>query len=82
VGLFAYLPYALGAITPYLKADFVLSDLLVGLNSSAFALGLIVSGLVGDRIATLAAAFVMGLCGGLMLESPTGRNPLVFRRRL
>jgi MFS family permease len=98
VGLFAYLLYALGAITPYLKADFGLSDLLVGLHSSAFALGLIVSGLVGDRIATrvspaslmaaaacgeaaagavvalvthpvatLAAAFVMGLCGSLML---------------
>jgi MFS family permease len=110
VGLFAYLIYGLGAITPYLKTDFGLSDLVVGLHSSAFALGLIVSGLVGDRIvtrfsgaslmaaaafgeatagavvalvphpvATLAAAFVMGLCGSLMLAlvnaSLTVRHP-------
>jgi predicted MFS family arabinose efflux permease len=51
VGLFAYLLYALGAVTPYLKADFALNDFLVGLHSSAFALGLMVSGLVGDRLA-------------------------------
>lgn len=51
VGLFAYLLYALGAITPYLKAEFRLSNTLVGLHSSAFAIGLIISGLVGDRIA-------------------------------
>ncbi len=51
VGLFAYLLYALGAATPYLKSALGLSDFQVGLHSSAFALGVIVSGLVGDRLA-------------------------------
>src|SRR5262245_41001659 len=48
--LFAYLLNALGASTERLRADLGVSQAVVGLHATAFAAGLVVGGLTGDRV--------------------------------
>jgi MFS family permease len=45
-----YVIYGVGAITPYLRTQLGLSDALVGLHSSALALGLILAGAVAASL--------------------------------
>jgi fucose permease len=49
-GLFAYLLNGLGAATERLRSDLGVSRGVVGLHATAFAAGLVVGGLVGDRL--------------------------------
>jgi len=48
--LFAYLLNALGASTERLRSDLAVSQAVVGLHATAFAAGLVVGGLTGDRV--------------------------------
>jgi MFS family permease len=48
--LFAYLLNALGASTERLRAELGVSQAVVGLHATAFAAGLVVGGLAGDRL--------------------------------
>ncbi len=48
---YAYLQAALGPLMPFLRAELNLSYTAGGLHLSAFALGMILAGLTGDRIA-------------------------------
>lgn len=48
---FAYLQAALGPLMPFLRAELSLSYTVAGLHPSAFALGMILTGLIGDHLA-------------------------------
>ncbi len=50
LGLFTYLLNIQGNILPFLRAELALSYRAVSLHSSALAAGLILAGLLGDRI--------------------------------
>ena len=47
----AFILYAIGIATPYLKADLHLTDFQAGLHGSAFAVGILVAGVIADRLA-------------------------------
>jgi MFS family permease len=48
---FAYLQAALGPLMPFLRAELNLNYTLAGLHFSAFALGMVLAGVTGDRLA-------------------------------
>jgi fucose permease len=48
---FAYLQAALGPLMPFLRAELNLNYTLAGLHFSAFALGMVLAGVSGDRLA-------------------------------
>jgi fucose permease len=48
---FAYLQAALGPLMPFLRAELNLNYTLAGLHFSAFALGMVLAGVTGDRFA-------------------------------
>ena len=50
LGLFAYLETSLGPVMPFLRAELGLSYAVASLHFSAFAIGAIICGLVGERI--------------------------------
>jgi MFS family permease len=47
----AFMLYAIGIATPYLKVDLRLTDFQAGLHGSAFAVGILVAGAIADRLA-------------------------------
>ncbi len=51
LGYYAYLQAALGPAMPFLRNDLHINHTVGSLHVSAFALGMIVAGLVGDRLA-------------------------------
>jgi MFS family permease len=51
LSLAGYLLYGFGYVVPLLRQDLGLSDALAGLHASAIAVGIILSGLAGDRVA-------------------------------
>ena len=98
VGYFAFMETVLGPAMPFLRAELSLGYAAASLHFSAFALGAVLLGFLGDRIVgrwgrhaglwggaagmaagamilisspavwgTVPAAFVMGLCGALLL---------------
>ena len=75
LGLFTFFLNVQGNIIPFLRDEFALSYGVVSLHPGALAGGLILCGLVGDRMVTrlgrrwaLALGFA-GLCGGAALLS-------------
>src|SRR5215813_7558427 len=48
---YAYLQAALGPLIPFLREELTLNYTVAGLHASAFALGMVLAGLLGDRIA-------------------------------
>jgi fucose permease len=75
---FAYLLYGIGALGPFLRSDLHASDVEIGLNASATAIGLLVAGFVADRAAArigaastlLVAVAGVGLAGVLVAVAP------------
>jgi MFS family permease len=66
LGYYGYLLNGLGPAMPFLRSDLHLSYAEGSLHSSAFALGMVVAGLLGDQLAHRRgryAAMVCGLCG-------------------
>jgi fucose permease len=67
---FAYLQAALGPLMPFLRAELSLSYTVAGVHLSAFAVGMIVAGLIGDLLARkwgrrkLFWAGALGMAGG------------------
>lgn len=53
LSLAGYLLYGFGYVVPLLRLDLGLSESLAGLHASAIAVGIILSGLAGDRFARL-----------------------------
>ena len=51
VGLFSFLQSSLGPVMPFLRADLDFGYILASLHFSAMALGMVATGLSGDRIA-------------------------------
>ncbi len=51
VGLFAFLQSSLGPVMPFLRADLGFGYALASLHFSAMALGMVATGLTGDRVA-------------------------------
>lgn len=51
LGYYTYMASTLGPLLPFLRSELKLSYSLAGLHISAFALGMILSGSVGDRLA-------------------------------
>lgn len=51
LGWFAYLESALNPVMPFLIADLKINLTLGGLHISAFALGMVAAGVIGDRVA-------------------------------
>ncbi len=51
LGYYAYLQAALGPVMPFLRNDLHINHTVGSLHVSAFALGMIVAGVVGDRLA-------------------------------
>jgi MFS family permease len=47
----AFILYAVGIITPYVKADLRLTDFQAGLHASAMAVGILGAGVIADRLA-------------------------------
>jgi MFS family permease len=50
LGLFAYIETSIGPAMPFLRAELGLSYAVASLHFSAFAIGAIISGLVGERV--------------------------------
>jgi MFS family permease len=50
LGLFAYIETSIGPVMPFLRAELGLSYAVASLHFSAFAIGAIISGLVGERV--------------------------------
>jgi fucose permease len=81
-GYYSYLLNALGPLTPFLREEMRLSYTIASLHFSAYAIGLIVAGLIlkrvvqrfGEHRMVWAGVFGMGF-GTLLLI--TGRNPLI-----
>jgi predicted MFS family arabinose efflux permease len=82
MGWYAYLQAGVNPAMPFLRADLELSYTLASLHASAFALGMIVAGLTGDRIgAALGTRRVFwggsaGMIAGMLLFV-TGQTPLL-----
>ncbi|MFT4041085.1 MAG: MFS transporter [Thermomicrobiales bacterium] len=80
LGLFAYMETAVGPVMPFLRAELGLSYAVASLHFSAFAIGAIISGLLGERVVRRigrpAALWggMAGMCGGLLL---IGLSPVV-----
>lgn len=51
LGYYAYLQAALGPVMPFLREDLHINHTVGSLHVSAFALGMILAGMVGDRLA-------------------------------
>jgi MFS family permease len=51
LSLAGYLLYGFGYVVPLLRRDLDISETLAGLHASAIAVGIILSGLAGDRFA-------------------------------
>lgn len=51
LGYYAYLQAALGPVMPFLRTDLHINHTVGSLHVSAFALGMIVAGMLGDRLA-------------------------------
>lgn len=49
---FAYMQATLGPLMPFLRAELAFSYTIAGLHLSAFAVGMVLSGLTGDKFAT------------------------------
>src|SRR2546430_7697011 len=83
-GLFAYLLNGLGAATERLRSDLGVSRGVVGLHATAFAAGLVVGGLAGDRLsrrlgrggAAIVAAVGTAAGAGLLGARPAPGRPL------
>ena len=60
LSLAGYLLYGFGYVVPLLRRDLGLSESLAGLHASAIAVGIIMSGLAGDRFARRLGADVAG----------------------
>ncbi|MEA2620267.1 MAG: hypothetical protein QOC97_1040, partial [Chloroflexota bacterium] len=66
-----YVVYGVGAVTPYLRSQLGLSDAIVGLHSSALALGLILSGMLAAALdrrfgeAQVRAGAIIGLVAAI-----------------
>lgn len=73
LGLFAYMETAVGPVMPFLRAELGLSYAVASLHFSAFAIGAIISGLLGERVVRRigrpAALWggIAGMCGGVIL---------------
>jgi MFS family permease len=50
LGLFAYIETSIGPVMPFLRAELGLSYAVASLHFSAFAVGAIISGVVGERV--------------------------------
>jgi MFS family permease len=80
LGLFSYIETAIGPVMPFLRAELGLSYAVASLHFSAFAVGAIVSGLVGDRVVrrigrgTALWGGIAGMCIGALL---VGFSPVV-----
>src|SRR5690242_19156319 len=61
---FGYLESALGPLMSFLGADLHFSYSLVGLHFSAFAAGIILAGLIGDRVMQRAGTWATFWGGG------------------
>ncbi|MBZ0306629.1 MAG: hypothetical protein K8I82_11230, partial [Anaerolineae bacterium] len=48
---YAYLQASLGPLMPFLRKEMQLNYTVAGLHFSAFALGMVLAGLTGDRVA-------------------------------
>ena len=83
VGYFMYVQASLGPILPFLREDLSLGYGAAGLHFGAFALGVLFTGLLGDRparllarrttlwgaAASLSATLITGFCASLLLMS-------------
>lgn len=82
LGWYAYLQASVNPAMPFLRADLGLSYTLASLHASAFALGMIIAGLTGDRIgAALGTRRVFwggsaGMIAGMLLFTG-GQTPLL-----
>ncbi len=82
LGWYAYLQASVNPAMPFLRADLGLSYTLASLHASAFALGMIIAGLTGDRIgAALGTRRVFwggsaGMIAGMLLFT-AGQTPLL-----
>ncbi len=85
-GFYIYAVNVQGNVVPFLQAEFALSYRAVSLHSSAIALGIILVGLVGDRVAAALGRRrtlwlgIAGLAGGSLLlclapAPPSGALP-------
>lgn len=77
---YAYMQAALGPLMPFLRAELGMSYTVAGLHLSAFALGMVLAGLTGDRLALKLSRYVVFWAGaagmavggvGLALSSQT-----------
>jgi MFS family permease len=70
LGYYAYMQAALGPAMPFLRSDLDISYTIAGLHPSAFALGMVTSGLMADRLAhrlgrrQLLWSGALGMAGG------------------
>jgi len=82
LSLAGYLLYGFGYIVPLLRRDLGLSESIAGLHASAIALGIILSGVVGERLVrrlgadTIARAAVLGI-GAASLVVAVAPHPAV-----
>lgn len=73
LGLFAYIETSVGPVMPFLREELGLSYAVASLHFAAFAIGAIISGLVGERvvrrIGRRAALWggIAGMCAGALL---------------
>lgn len=80
IGYYSYLLNVLGPITPFLRAEMNLSYTVTGFHYSAYALGIIVTSLLLNRVVARLGARVMvwvgvfGMAGGTLLFI-LGRHP-------
>lgn len=70
-GVVGYLLYGVGAITAFLAVALSLSDAAAALHSSLMALGFVVAGLTGDRIAAILGTGLTHLAAYLLLAAAT-----------
>lgn len=85
VGLFAFLQSSLGPLMPFLRADLGFGYALASLHFSAMALGMVATGLTGDRIArrwgrataVWSAAAGLTASGLLLMTSPTAAGTVL-----
>jgi MFS family permease len=66
LGLFSYIETSIGPVMPFLREELGLSYAVASLHFSAFAIGAIISGLVGDRVVRRigrTAALWVGIAG-------------------
>ncbi len=82
LGYYAYMQAILGPVSPFLRAELALNYTVTGFHLSAFALGMLLAGATGERLAARVGRGAMFWGGGLgmiigALLLISGRHPAV-----